>query len=420
MRPIVWSLLMLAGALGCTTDSLLARNRAERDGGDDSAIRDGRLEAPDAEATDAPYNALAGDGSNAYQKLSNIWCERLFACQDEAQLGRLWADHESRVLEQAHALALDGTDIGCHGENDITVSAGSLISCVKAFDQASCPLLQRYIQPASNEAIYSLAGLQLVDGCSAFLQQAITWDASRTGRQRIGSACTATSRCQDGPCMDGPSGCGICSKLPVQGEVCLDLDNDCVCEFGFTPDASNICQTDGREGDSCGNCHPGLDCDSASKCAQRYKEGDACSAGRSCGTWLTCVDDICRYQFPRGSAVRLVGLGVSCTQETAELCANGNCVDGLCVPRADLGESCDPDSSPDNDPCLRPYLCVGGTCRAPAMPGTGEENEPCDRQCTCAGGLGCFWNESGPGTCTRQVYEQDPATGQASETGVCS
>jgi hypothetical protein len=357
---------------------------------------------PDAGAA-APlsYFERAGDGTQALRKLAEVWCERLIACAAEAQLGTLWADRQTCVREQSGALFDDALALGCGYEHDLTIAADPLVRCMQAIGDAACPRIAPVAFPLSEGALLQLSflGGQL-RACRDAERALLHAQDAVYGRAAEGAPCDAALGCgQALSCVAGANACGTCVHWPLLGEPCRAGEDVCFCDIGLEPGPDGICQSvGGGEGDSCGQCNPGLDCVSGS-CAAAHHEGDLCAQEADCGDWLHCLNNRCTYKLPYGSSAQFAGIGVACSQDSQDVCAMGRCSGGKCVDRGGLGDSCDASERVRDRQCQLPYSCLHGVCAAGPACGSGQDGAACERSWQCTAGSGCMYNDGAPQVC---------------------
>lgn len=237
------------------------------------------------------------------------------------------------------------------------------------------------------------------DGGSAVLD-----GGGASGPGAVGAACSTTSDCEDGTCLDLPG--GYCSR-----SACVDAG---------CPDGSACFET----GNGASACF--LTCSSASQC--RTSEGYTCDA-----------DDTC---YPGGSGSTGTGaIGSACTADSA--CESDNCypaldgdgttgfVGGYCVTFQCTSSSCPADAScveVDDDgntscmdscnakaDCRAGYDCTLFGGAKVCFPGCSEDADcpaahVCDDDGLCAPDPRCSRNNPG-GTCP---------SGQLCEGGSCA
>lgn len=140
----------------------------------------------------------------------------------------------------------------------------------------------------------------------------------------------------------------VLGHTPPPSQWCLPtLDNDADCDELFE---CEIPPGTLREGDT---CLSGLECGRTAddapmqcfecRCARYPTEGELCAYDR-CAADLVCAF---AEAGDRCSAADFVADGEACDPEARVLCLEGSwCVDGTCVTRPRLGDSCDPEGAP--------------------------------------------------------------------------
>ena len=205
-------------------------------------------------------------------------------------------------------------------------------------------------------------------------------------------ACTLDSQCRRNLCIQSfcrpRSGTGGPCDIPNSGD-----DGDCypgnVCINGlcFPPSISGGGCDDGDDGD----CSEGL------LCVAQVCGPSSCSSNNECPAGKTCFNSVCSPPSDVGGGCddgddgdcegELVCLGQVCNPSSCSSnneCSAGNtCINGVCAPPSNLGESCD--LSDGNGDCVGGLVCQSSTCYEPW--GT-ESNMPQARRAGVAGTIG--------------------------------
>ena len=232
--------------------------------------------------------------------------------------------------------------------------------------------------------------------------------------QPVVDACTASSECDSGFCVDGvccDSACdGVCEQCSTAGQCTVVPEDDPACPVIDCP-ASNECQSypEALSDDRClglGECKSSADCPPSPTASGQLCADPAVTFETRCDGAGNCRD--ARFESGRGCS-------------GAAECLSGFCVDGVCCQEACAGE-CEVCSAP-NGVCASPdptspdaacgeqgRTCVGrGLCLLPlgiecttgaecgsgnCMPATGGARSVCCGQ-ACGGGQLC----TGDGEC---------------------
>ena len=232
-----------------------------------------------------------------------------------------------------------------------------------------------------------------------------------------GVDCRDDPMCRSGFCAPvSGSGCGRCAPRtttpPMQCPEQCGLAEQCRCS---SDDAGLSCRCTAALAvdDDCSadptRCDEGLVCVSTgtgasrvSRCRPLFGEGGPC--GPATGL-VGCAGEAYCDQEPGGTgtcrAPALVAAGAAC-DTVAMLCPSGRDCRGVCVARADEGESCtrrNQTTIPDGGPPLCRAGPCRGTCQAPQT-----TNNGCVEPLECAMELGCYLSGLGGGSC--QTWEQ--------------
>lgn len=169
-----------------------------------------------------------------------------------------------------------------------------------------------------------------------------------TGTLAAGRGCDLDAQCRSARCSGSPATCGVCVDVNGPGEAC---GATAVCDAGSQCDGG-VCVSWGDG--------PGAACQSVK--------------GTNCARSLRCVDGIC---VPPHQA------GESCAGESASCVDGAVCNNGVCqtIVTASAGENCDKANF-----CEEGTYCVDGECRGP------ELDMGLDDRCTidiCSEGLVC-------------------------------
>jgi hypothetical protein len=324
---------------------------------------------------------LDTDGKDAYRKIADAWCSNIERCARDANSGREWASHTACV--DSMTLQMPSTfEVACDGSNDIAINAQNLADCLAAFQRASCQRLPVFL----GQGLAQLADEATLAGCAAAIDEIRAIEDAAYRIAEPGSACDEHTRCY---CeRPGGAACGVCRALPKDGEPCIiEGDGAMVCSGPYGCSSRGLCERDaGAEGEPCKDlrCQRGLEC-MAGRCVQQHREGDACATATDCGASFRCEQGRCRYRPG-------VQLGEACAWAPPSndlRCTSGLCVDGVCRERPDLGQPCAREC-PDCEPyCLRPYICIAGTCAADIPLCSAGPGEPCRGNSDCHAGHYC-------------------------------
>ena len=260
----------------------------------------------------------------------------------------------------------------------------------------------------------------------------------------LGTACSADSQCNDGPCVTvpingqnrsfcsqscsgtcpsglvcaavsgegdvcvfsnasiaqpgetcGPPGCvGECTGAVGPGcNVCLENGNASTCFAGCTPNTGAGCT--GNDGCAPFGCSANADCGAGGACTNgactnigvcvaggTALRGQACSDAVACVAGVTCITD---GAGANGVCLGLCdGTGAGClSTETCLYLFTNEANTGACFS---AGRGVEGDACADFDECGRGLICLGGTCA-----------QRCDRGFSCAGSQTCTAIASGNG-----------------------
>ncbi|MGA9525197.1 MAG: Dickkopf N-terminal cysteine-rich domain-containing protein [Myxococcaceae bacterium] len=237
-----------------------------------------------------------------------------------------------------------------------------------------------------------------------------TAEGTCEAERAAGAVCGDDAECASGLCGTDS---GSCEEVPVKklGEACSFTEE---CEgFGgqcitCRPDATGqqTCQLLGGEGAACSTWN---DCAHDLGCTQgvctTVGEGEAClvTVESVCGQGLTCIDTVscsaitdqatcaatptCAVQMDAGEWTCELAHGQCAVLPESGPCAGaGHCAAGrycdsgtfTCLPRADVGQSCD-ESGSTAPQCLEALVCNEGVC-----------TRECASDLDCANGEICF------------------------------
>ncbi len=199
--------------------------------------------------------------------------------------------------------------------------------------------------------------------CDLFLNDGIPEPCLPAGAFAEGISCLSGDQCATDFCLLPASGCGRCTRAPVEGQRC---DNG-VCARTLECNAQSICVAPRILGQPCNvnlPCQGILTC-RAGTCVARGAAGAPCDTGRDCATWGSLL---CNLTTKRCVPVQLSSTNACGFQNNGALylgCpAGGTCVNNVCIKPAADGAACDEDDGPD---CTWPAQCsdVSATCRFP-------------------------------------------------------
>ncbi len=215
------------------------------------------------------------------------------------------------------------------------------------------------------------------------------------------ATCSTSEECPSGLACQPSGECGVipCSDGCLEGEVCLQLDED----GNYDPSAEGVCTSTECGGRGAGVCPDGEVCiDGAC-----YPDNGplACTCNTDCPSGQGCVGGECAAPPAACTDSCECAVGTTCDGgvcAAADLCAGVSC---------DAGQSCDPATGLCTgggcDPACNPgETCVDGTCVAGGGGGLcaacstdddcGGEGDAC---VPLGGGTFCAQACSGPGTC---------------------
>jgi len=368
---------------------------AARDSSTDGAA-DGSSPGPDL------YDTLAGDGSEAFARIAEVWCERAMDCAERFGGPHLWATKDACVLARRSDLHHDGNEIACDGRDDFKVEPKPLAACLRSYGEASCPRIA-YDRPFVVEAEYGVFA-----ACRDTSADILEQRDKREGRRGLGQPCRDQQQCGfHFICEIKKEGtCGTCRALPGVGEPCeISSEGDAFCDFAFECDETDHTCTRGVGGEGeapgPGGCAAGLDL-ADGRCQDLHREGKACDPATSCGSWLACIDSQCRPLL-RGA------IGQPCGGGSLITCDESLCTSSGCVDLPGLGDPCAPDT------CQAPYACVDGKCAKTPSCGKGRKGDPCEGYWQCGAGLSCFYNRDQPSKCDTSLSDMGERCSKSSE-----
>ncbi|MCB9637325.1 MAG: hypothetical protein H6727_00260 [Myxococcales bacterium] len=269
---------------------------------------------------------------------------------------------------------------------------------------------------------------------------------------------------------------GIFQATAKIGEECKSTLDGMFCDDGqgqcFPTPLGTPCKRWSKDGEYCkdGPCAPGLFCwlgEEPATCRSAFAKDSACSASAQCQKGLTCLQQKCVSQIPKGSScdgvaqcqadagcdpsqrqcVERVGAGKSCTfaehcqvdlfcdgtshtglvckiaKKEGESCSNTKdcdkdlfCKEMLCAKLPTQGQTCDPILSIG---CSAPFVCDKTTSKCVALP---QQDQPClSGQSPCAEGLACFQTAQGARCQPKHAKDQACEDDTSCQTGLgCS
>jgi hypothetical protein len=164
--------------------------------------------------------------------------------------------------------------------------------------------------------------------------------------------------------------CGVCTALPPPGGICRDQRGVALgCPPGLYCNDQNVCIQYAQAGEACSTSSP---CQSGDSCVSGKCVAGQTSAGLACGgmTGQGCSSLIgldCNNQTQACEPYIIVGPGNACGanlfgQQYVHCGGAAQCVNGVCVAIAGLGQACDLLAGPS---CESPSRCIvssdGGT-----------------------------------------------------------
>jgi hypothetical protein len=326
-------------------------------------------------------------------------CRAVFECAE--------LDEFVEYREEEHCRA----DLPCRGlanfeaeieQGFLVYDAKDAADCRNALDDDLC---------AAAAAVFSLSLQGVLASCPQPPQ----------GTRALGQSCYDTLDCQGDAFCDRSNTCpGVCSEALPEGAECAGDDRECagdlkcvvttcttpiatgqscpasgwceegsVCREAYDGTFELTCHALGDVGTPCGgnnHCLPGLVCPvldtgSSATCSTPIAEGNSCRFSSQCAAGLACVADVCASEPTLGEVCDsfLFGghdcaSGFICDAEVCkaarfpgqscggdlETCAEGLCVDGICVPRKENDAACETSNE------CRFRSCEAGVCSDPA------------------------------------------------------
>jgi len=361
----------------------------------------------------APYACLDGKCATSCATLgacaTGYYCAAGTSCVAARKDGEACATDD--VCTSKHCV--DGYCCGsaCDGQCVACDVAGKLGTCtgvdgVPHGKRASC---------APYACSATTAGGGCVGACTkdSECDAASTCDATKcVPRKDLGVACTASTQCKSGTCVDGVCcnrACdGQCEACDVAGSVgtCGPVNGEphgarTKCSDG----AGEVCRARACDGAKDPTRCTGFAKGTTDACKAAVCEADRFTPSSTCSGAGACVDKDTISCRP--FACDASGCLTSCTVDTQ--CSSGFfCRAGACVPREGLNV-CTTDKlgsvSPDGRRTdCNPYLCDDGTAPATA----GRCRKSCASSAECASGFACA-----DGACV-------PATSEVATDGGCS
>jgi len=341
-----------AGADAALGDSGASRSTSTRSAGGSAAL-DGKQAAAAAKDEDAgaatggaaddakqedTERAQAGAVSKAFDKLAEVYCDKLAKCSAFG-FGRSYQDADDcrarRTLLYGFWSKLP----------DSGWTAEAVLECSSAVDTLSC---------------------------REFVDDNTVAACMPKGNRKVGESCNAREQCESRFCSSQGYACGTCREAPAQGASCT-LDGDC-------PDNSACL------------CDNGTPRCSEPRCLRLRDAEEACSPQQPCGAGLNCVDSRCQPAPSvagdacdpfQGVMCDTVSAGLVCTESgcakllPAAVCSpteycqdrrtsceiSADSATAECVPTPDdAGGACDVRTG---RMCRFPALCVAGQCQLP-------------------------------------------------------
>ncbi len=187
------------------------------------------------------------------------------------------------------------------------------------------------------------------------------------GTLASGAACAFDTQCQSSFCAIVPgAACGTCAAATQPGDSCAELTACATPQTG-----SEACEPSNKQcvafaslGQACGASQPcaaGLSCTGAGMCAPALAtvKADCPTSGPGCDFFqdLTCNSQSGCEPVPFVAAAQPCGYiqyeNVSCE-------GGAQCIGGVCVAAAAVGQPCHLGSGPV---CIAPSRCILGTCQ---------------------------------------------------------